>query len=107
MPTPQVDINEKDEYGRTALFTAALNDCVEAAETLINKGAKAALTDTEGCSAVHYACMAGSAQVLAKLLRAGAGVDTIDVEGRTPAYVGAFPILMPARCCAQSAQNTA
>jgi hypothetical protein len=54
----QVDVNEKDEFGRTALFTAALNDCVEAADALVNAGAKAAATDAEGCSAVHYACMA-------------------------------------------------
>jgi hypothetical protein len=102
-----VDVNEKDEFGRTALFTAALNDCVEAADALVNAGAKAAATDAEGCSAVHYACMAGATQVLAKLLRAGAGVDTADAEGRTPAYVGASRRWAPSAAVGVSANRPA
>ncbi|DBA82933.1 TPA: hypothetical protein ACH3X1_006717 [Trebouxia sp. C0004] len=67
--TMDFDINQKDQYGRTALMWAAEMNHKETVETLIDLGSDRKLLEPQGGrSALHLAARAGALDVLEVLL---------------------------------------
>lgn len=75
-----VDINMKDNEGRTALMNAALNSFLMVVITLINAGADPNLQDKDGRTALM---MTSTNKIFDKLLDAGADVNITDNNGDT------------------------
>lgn len=57
-------VNAKTDGGKTALIHAVSNNCVEAAEALLNAGADINITDGEGYTALHYGARDNSVECL-------------------------------------------
>ncbi|CAI4224970.1 unnamed protein product [Auanema sp. JU1783] len=91
------EINEVDEFDRTALMVCAMN-CIlstEVAEALIEAGAdpsfpgdKSART-YKGRTALHYAAQYSNIKMLKYLLAEGANKDAQDLEECTPLFLAA------------------
>ena len=87
------DVYAKNEAGRTALHDAVLRGDVAAAQALVARGAAVDDDDLEGRSALHYAAAGDGADALALvglLLDAGAFVDIVDGDGKSPLMVAAL-----------------
>ncbi|KAI8329775.1 ankyrin repeat-containing domain protein [Choanephora cucurbitarum] len=65
---PDLDINQRDTQGLTAVHYAARQNCAEALEVLIESGARIDVYDRQGRLPLHYAIMHGSQAVLKLLL---------------------------------------
>merc|ERR1712038_1979521 len=72
------DVNQRDEYNRTALHIAAEKDLLEAAKWLINKGADLEAQDMDGETPLHYTAKGDSVDVTRLLINRGAKVDAQD-----------------------------
>lgn len=72
--------------GQPALLSAAATDEDDPAgvQLLLKHKAKVDARDTRGRSALHAACLAGHADIVATLLAAGADAQAHDEAGRTP-----------------------
>jgi hypothetical protein len=68
----QVDINSRDDEGRTALLRAALGGQTKAVKLLLARGADPNLADTNGLTPLQAATDGGRAEIIAVLKRAGA-----------------------------------
>eukprot|EP00192_Tetraselmis_astigmatica_P010345 CAMPEP_0117659986 /NCGR_PEP_ID=MMETSP0804-20121206/6723_1 /TAXON_ID=1074897 /ORGANISM="Tetraselmis astigmatica, Strain CCMP880" /LENGTH=956 /DNA_ID=CAMNT_0005466677 /DNA_START=184 /DNA_END=3056 /DNA_ORIENTATION=- len=80
-----VDVNAQLEFGRTALFGACYAGHIDAVKALIEGGADVKLRDNHGVTALHYACLLGSApECIEELMAAGADGDAADDNGTTP-----------------------
>lgn len=86
VPTPeQVDIDEKDGTGRTALSFAAEIGDNEAVDMLLKKGANVSTADQDGQTPLLWATKNGHAETAQILLNAGSVPDAADQKyGRTP-----------------------
>ena len=82
--TAGVDINTKDENGRTVLMHASFNKYLEdIVQQLIDVGANVNATDAQGRTALMYASSIGNEKVVQKLLAAEVDVSMTDAQGRT------------------------
>ncbi len=84
-----VDINAlEDESEATALMLACHYNNLKLASWLLEKGANIELTDSTGCTAMHYACFADEEydpeEMIKLLLKHGADINAPDAEGMTP-----------------------
>lgn len=73
-----------DEYGRTELHYAALDNKARQVRKLIRKGADVNALDDNGFSALHFAVQGNHKEIAEILLDAGAAVDVKDCYGNTP-----------------------
>ncbi|CAG7846184.1 SubName: Full=Uncharacterized protein {ECO:0000313/EMBL:CCA70070.1} [Serendipita indica DSM 11827] len=64
---PHMDINQKDEYGYTALHLAADRGNVRVVELLLRKGADSSIKDADDLSALELAEASGNEQIAALL----------------------------------------
>lgn len=75
-----IDINAKDEDGRTALMYAAYNGHTVIMEKLIQKGASVNLTDTYGRTALMFASSGPYPESVRLLLKNQADPNMVDKE---------------------------
>ncbi|MDE2643043.1 MAG: ankyrin repeat domain-containing protein [Verrucomicrobiota bacterium] len=87
-----VDVNAKDDVGKTPLTYAARFGHKEVAELLLAKGADAsAKTDDNGTTPLHHAALNGHKETAAMLIAKGADVNAkLAVDGGTPLYQAAW-----------------
>ncbi|MFY7729013.1 MAG: ankyrin repeat domain-containing protein [Flavobacterium sp.] len=76
------DINYKSKQG-TALMAAVMNGNVELVKFLLQKGAKADVTEESGKTALIYAVFFGKTDCAKALIAAGANKGIKDNEGKT------------------------
>ena len=77
----QINLEDTDEYGLTALFHAAGKGNVEGVQFLLEKGSRPQARDEKGWSPLHYAANNGRVQVILKLCAYGAEIDALDNDG--------------------------
>ena len=78
------DINQRDDFGSTALIKAVLGGNHGMVDLLLQSGAKVEIQDMGGASALHIAARLGNTKIVEKLL---SSLDTLpkpDIEGNTP-----------------------
>lgn len=82
----ELDVNVRDQEGRTALYLAAsVNACGDVVESLIKKGANPNIRDIVGNTALHAASDSHSNQhIFTSLLKGGADINAENSEGFTP-----------------------
>ena len=80
----QVDINQFDATGKTALLYAAERNSPDVIQLLLNSGASVHLTDAWDRTALHFAVRRASVTTVERLLSAGASVSAHDRKGLTP-----------------------
>lgn len=84
-------LDSPDEAGRTPLQRVLRNRWADAAEALLDLGARPEPIDGDGQGALHDACMAGMPLIVERLVVAGADPDARDaLSGSTPAHFAAF-----------------
>ncbi|EAY01266.1 hypothetical protein TVAG_027340 [Trichomonas vaginalis G3] len=81
------NINEKIEYGKTALHIAAKNNRKEIAEVLILHGANINEKDEFGETALHIAAWKDSKEIAEFLISHGANINEKDKEGKTALHI--------------------
>lgn len=86
-----VDVNAKDEFGRTALHVAALQGRPGVAQLLIANGADLHARDKEGCTPLGCAAREGRIVVTELLIGKGTNVNVKDAAGNTPLHHAAIP----------------
>lgn len=72
------DIDAVDAYGDTALHKAVRQDHYITVLSLLQRGAMANLPDDLGLSAIHWATLKGSSEMIAVLIQFGADVNARD-----------------------------
>ena len=77
------DVNLTDDAGRTPLHLAATHCHVDAAEVLLDKGAKIDAKATGGTTPLDVAAQAGCVDMVNLLLAKGAKINLRDDQGRT------------------------
>jgi ankyrin repeat protein len=76
--------------GMTPLMVAASRGRADAAQTLIDVGARVDTVSLSGATALHFAALTGKADTIAVLARAGADVNAQDLRGTTPLMCAIF-----------------
>ncbi|XP_072943714.1 uncharacterized protein Arms isoform X2 [Epargyreus clarus] len=79
-----INVDDKDENGTTALMCASENGRVAAVRLLLAAGADACASDADGWTPLAFAARGGHLPAVKELLDAGAKVDTRDCGGWTP-----------------------
>ncbi|CAB3242342.1 unnamed protein product [Arctia plantaginis] len=79
-----VNIDDKDENGTTALMLASENGRAAAARLLLGAGADSNAADTDGWTPLAFASRGGHLAIARDLLDAGAKVDSRDCGGWSP-----------------------
>ncbi|XP_053626108.1 kinase D-interacting substrate of 220 kDa B isoform X11 [Plodia interpunctella] len=79
-----INIDDRDENGTTALMCASDNGRAGAVRLLLGAGADAAAADADGWTPLAFAARGGHLAVVKDLLDAGAKVDSRDCGGWTP-----------------------
>jgi len=88
---PDIDMNTRDEDGRTALMHAATEGLAEMVNVLIAGGASVNLVDREnGQAALHFASQGWHIEVVKKLINSNAQVDVVDKFGNSPLWRAVF-----------------
>ena len=87
-----VDVDSRDEIGKTEVYLAAQNGRLEALRSLVAQGADIRLTDHEGRSPLWAAVNNGHSAVVEYLLKNGADVEKKDRggNGMTPFALAAY-----------------
>ncbi len=85
-----LDVNAKDEYGRTPLHYAAFGDYKEVVEFLINKGANISALDNYGDTPLHNAAFGGSEDVVKFLIEKGCDIRCTNNRGWVPLHRAAY-----------------
>ena len=88
------DIEWRDEYGHTRLYSMAFIKAANAVEFLLQLGADPHAKQGEETTPLHAVCWQGhsdddetekaTVQIIKTLVGAGIGVDTVDSNGNTP-----------------------
>ena len=78
------DLNQKDEYGSTALNIAATFEKTDIAQLLIEAGADLEVKSADGSTALHTAAFLGRTEIVNALLVAGANTAALNNYGSTP-----------------------
>ncbi|KAJ4416853.1 hypothetical protein N0V82_006492 [Gnomoniopsis sp. IMI 355080] len=79
-------VNQPNAFGRTPLHVAALRGDADAVLALLDAGAARDARGNHGKHALHYACKAGSIEVVDALVARGASLQVRDVLHRTPLF---------------------
>ena len=85
-----VDVNAKDNDGRTPLHYAAKYATKEVVELLIPNGADVNAKMKDGATPLHVAAQDGHKEIAELLIDKGADVDAQDVNGWTPLHSTAY-----------------
>ncbi|XP_028161916.1 kinase D-interacting substrate of 220 kDa B isoform X2 [Ostrinia furnacalis] len=85
-----INIDDRDENGTTALMLACEGGHAAAARSLLAAGADAGACDADGWTPLAFAARAGHVAVARDLLDAGARVDPRDCGGWTPLMWAAY-----------------
>jgi ankyrin repeat protein len=81
-----VDVNAKDEFGRTPLHLPSQNGHIEVVELLIAKGADVNAKTKNGDTALHYAVSNDRNEIVELLIAEGADVNAKTNIGTTPLH---------------------
>lgn len=84
---PQLDVNQTNGRGDTALMTASGLGELKWVETLIKRGGR--VNPAAGWTALHYAAASNRLSVIERLLKASAHVNAISANGTTPLMMAA------------------
>lgn len=71
-----IDIATKSQYGKTALYIAAMTGNVECTRLLLDAGADPEVKDTQGNSTLHDAVRLGQTGVVQLLIQRGAELQS-------------------------------
>ena len=85
------DINASDGTGQSALHWSCVRGAIPALETLLRAGSDISTADSRGYTVCHVAAQYGQTSVLYHLLmKWGADIDVLDVDGRSPLHWAAY-----------------
>jgi len=90
LATDTVDVDAKDNNGRTPLWWAAWNGHEGTVALLLEKGAELETKDNDGWTPLSCAAWNGHKGTVALLLEEGAELETKDNDGRTPLSCAAW-----------------
>ena len=79
-----VDVNTRDDGGRTLLSVATETGRVETVEYLVSKGADINAKDNEGQTPLHHAAIKGDLATVKYLVESGADIKAKDSHGAAP-----------------------
>lgn len=82
----QIDLNQQDEWGNTALHVAVYENHLETVDALIGNAADLNIQDKLGETPLHVAVRRGHTQCAMLLIQAGARLDLADKEGNLPLH---------------------
>jgi uncharacterized protein len=82
-PAPKEDVNKRNADGSTPLQWAVYNNDTAEVKRLLRAGAKVALANNYGVTAMTLAAEVGNADMIALLLEAGADADSPNPDGQT------------------------
>lgn len=82
----EIDANEVDEYGQTALWWAAERNNTDIITCLIKKNADVNAPDFEGSTPLHIAALEGNHEAVKLLLENNAKPNLKDSKGKTPLH---------------------
>ena len=82
-----VDINVRDQHGRTPLHATAGNGYLDIVDYLLRARANANIPANDGSTPLHVAAENGHVGIVDSLLRAGANANIPDNEGRIPMQI--------------------
>ncbi|EAX88819.1 ankyrin repeat protein, putative [Trichomonas vaginalis G3] len=85
-----ININEKDNSGKTALHNAARYNCKETAELLISHGANINEKDQEGETALHIAVKYNCKEMAELLISHGININEKDINGQNALHCAAW-----------------
>ena len=80
------DINATDNSGATPLLVAAIGPSPQLAELLISKGADIHRCNQYGDTPLHCAAYAGTPRIIKMLLDRGADINAVNKSGKTPIF---------------------
>jgi uncharacterized protein len=83
----QTNVNVQNQLGETPLMLAAINNQLELAKVLIERGAD---VNREGWTPLHYAATKGHREMMRLLLENDAYIDSESANGTTPLMMAAF-----------------
>lgn len=75
-----------EEYGRTQLHEAVIENDLNAVKSHISEGADINAGDSEKWTPLHYAAQGHKMEIGKLLIDAGAEVDALDSNGNTPLW---------------------
>ena len=81
-----VDIESKDNWGRTSFHRAIISKRRDSFNTLLQSGAEIAAVDAKSVSSLHLAAQAGQADMIETLLANGAERWCLDADGNQPIH---------------------
>jgi len=86
-----INVNYRDEFGRTALHYAMSKKHLDIAQLLLNSGADPAIPDAEGNTFLHLAAKIGSSSILTAILhlRPDLDINATNLARDTPALIAA------------------
>jgi ankyrin repeat protein len=84
---PQTKVNVENQVGETPLMLAAINNQLELAQVLIQRGAD---VNREGWTPLHYAATRGHREMMRLLLENDAYIDSEAPNGTTPLMMAAY-----------------
>ncbi|KAK9497969.1 hypothetical protein O3M35_003861 [Rhynocoris fuscipes] len=84
------DINEKDDYGMTALMWSAAYGQTITVQRLLKRGSNPKLCGNCQQTALHMAAFGGHHEIIKLLIAYGADVNAIDGQGNTPIMYAIF-----------------
>ena len=83
----QTQVNVQNQLGETPLMLAAINNQIELAAVLINRGAD---VNRPGWTPLHYAATRGHREMMRLLLENDAYIDSEAANGTTPLMMAAY-----------------
>ena len=86
----EMDVNQSDSQGRTALFYAAASGAMQPLRVLLGKGATVKHVDQSKRMALHAAAGGGHSDVCEHLLEKGSPHSPEDEHGWTPLHLAAY-----------------
>src|SRR5438105_10245956 len=84
----EIDINAKDEHGRTSLHLASWKGYLGISKLLLAFGANIEAQDDDKQTPLHFACY--KEQTANLLLESGANIEAQDENGDTPLYCASW-----------------
>jgi uncharacterized protein len=83
---PKTNLNSTNQHGESALMLAAINNQLELAQLLIERGAD---VNKAGWTPLHYAAVRGHRQMMRLLIENDAYIDSESPNGSTPLMMAA------------------